>query len=114
MAKRRMFSKEITDSDKFLDMSKAAQLLYFHLGLNGDDDGFVGNPKNIMRSLGFNKKTLSELIDIGFVIPFESGVIVITHWMLHNYIQKDRYHKTIYQQEFESLECNKGTYTLKK
>ena len=114
MAKRRMFSKEIIDSDKFYDMSKEAQLLYFYLGMAGDDDGFVGNPKKIMKSLDIGGDALEELINNGFLIRFDTGVIVITHWPIHNYIQKDRYNKTMYQDEFKKLEKNKSGYILKK
>jgi len=111
MAQRRMFSKSITRTDKFLDMPQSAQNLYFHLGIEADDDGFV-SPKMIMRTLGSMDDDLSVLILKGFVIPFESGVLVITHWKENNYIQSDRYKPTIYQKELEELGWIGNVYKL--
>ena len=91
MAEKRMFAKTIIDSDMFLDMPVTAQLLYFHLCMRADDDGFINNPKRIMRDIRCSDDDMKVLITKDFVIPFESGVIVIKHWRLHNYIQKDRY-----------------------
>lgn len=91
MAEKRMFAKTIIDSDLFLDMPVTAQLLYFHLCMRADDDGFINNPKRIMRDVRCSDDDMKVLVAKDYVIPFESGVIVIKHWRLHNYIQKDRY-----------------------
>lgn len=99
MAERRMFAKQIVDSDAFLDMPLSAQALYFHLAMRADDDGFVNNPKKIQRMIGASDDDCKLLIMKRFVLAFESGVIVIKHWRIHNYIQKDRYKETAYQEE---------------
>ena len=100
MAERRMFAKTIIDSDAFLDMPHTTQLLYFHLSMRADDDGFINNPKNIMRMIGCKDDDLKILLTKKFLLPFESGVVVIKHWQIHNYIQKDRYHETKYKEEY--------------
>ena len=97
MAQRRMFSLQIVDTDKFLDLPTSAQALYFHLGMHADDDGFVASPKRIMRSVGCREDDLSILVVKEFVIPFDSGVIVITDWKLNNTLKNDRYKRTIRQ-----------------
>lgn len=113
MAERRMFSKTVIDSDVFSDMPLTTQALYFHLGMRADDDGFVNNPKKIQRSIGATADDMKLLVAKGFIIPFESGVIVITHWKQHNYIQKDRYHPTRHFQEKSQLMIDKaGQYTF--
>lgn len=99
MAERRMFAKTIIDSDAFLDMSLSTQALYFHLSMRADDDGFVNNPKKIQRMIGCGDDELKMLVAKKFIIPFESGVCVIKHWRIHNYIQKDRYKETVYKEE---------------
>lgn len=99
MAERRMFAKTIIDSDAFLDMPLSTQALYFHLSMRADDDGFINNPKKIQRMVGGSDDDLKLLIAKRFIIPFESGIVVIKHWKIHNYIQKDRYKPTIYQEE---------------
>ncbi|WP_196607111.1 hypothetical protein [Pectinatus frisingensis] len=110
-----MFAKKITDSDMFLDMPPTAQLLYFHLSIHGDDDGFINNPKSIMRNIGSHDDDMKLLIAKKFIIPFESGVIVITHWKIHNYIRNDRYHETDCKTEKSQLETDKNNiYTLNK
>ena len=86
MAKRRMFSQQITDSDAFLDMPLSAQALYFHLGMSADDDGFVNNPKRVQRVIGANEDDLKLLIAKNFIIAFDTGVMVIKHWKINNYI----------------------------
>ena len=103
MAERRMFAKSIIDSDAFLDMPLSAQALYFHLSMRADDDGFINNPKKIQRMVGASDDDCKLLIMKRFIITFESGVIVIKHWKIHNYIQKDRYKPTIYQEEKKQL-----------
>lgn len=104
MAEKRMFAKKIIDSDAFLDMPLSAQALYFHLNMRADDDGFVSNPKRIVGSIGASVDDLKVLLTNRYVIGFESGVIVITHWRLHNTLKADRYHPTDFQEEFSSLE----------
>ncbi|MDU2106229.1 DnaD domain protein [Clostridium sp.] len=99
MAERRMFAKTIIDSDAFLDMSLSTQALYFHLNMRADDDGFVNNPKKIQRMIGAGDDEMKMLIAKKFIIPFDSGVCVIKHWRIHNYIQKDRYKETVYKEE---------------
>ena len=99
MADKRMFAKTIIDSDAFLDMPLSTQCLYFHLNMRADDDGFINNPRKIQRMIGASIDDLRLLIAKNFVIPFESGVVVIKHWKIHNYIQKDRYKETVYKEE---------------
>ena len=103
MAERRMFAKTIIDSDAFLDMPLSAQSLYFHLAMRADDDGFINNPKKIQRMVGASDDDCKLLIAKRFIITFESGVIVIKHWRMHNYIQKDRYKPTLYKDEMSRL-----------
>lgn len=114
MAERRMFAKVIVTSDAFLDMPMSARCLYFTLGMFADDDGFVGNPKAIMRQCGASKDDLIVLLQKRYILAFESGVIVIKHWRMNNYLQKDRYKHTTYIEEFESLMIDeRGAYTEK-
>ena len=112
MAERRMFAKTIVTSDAFLDMPLSARCLYFTLGMFADDDGFVNNPKSIMRQVGACADDLNLLIAKRFTLAFDSGVIVIKHWRIHNYIQKDRYKETKYIEEKATLMLDeKGAYT---
>ena len=113
MAERRMFAKTIIDSDAFLDMPLSTQALYFHLSMRADDEGFVNNPKKIQRMIGATDGDAKELIRNNFIIVFDSGVIVIKHWKIHNYIRGDRIRSTPYQEERKSLEVKaNGAYTL--
>lgn len=96
MAERRMFAKTIVTSDEFLDMPATARCLYFTLGMFADDDGFVNSPKSVMRSIGSSTDDMNILIAKKYVLVFDCGVIVIKHWKVHNYIQKDRYNETKY------------------
>lgn len=113
MTERRMFAKKITESDAFLDMPSSTQMLYFHLSMNADDDGFVNNPKKIQRMCGASDDDFKLLIAKSFVLLFESGVIVIKHWKMHNYIQADRYRPTDYVEEKSMLGLKKNkAYTL--
>lgn len=113
MAQRRMFSLKVVDTDSFLDMSPTAQLLYFHLGMRADDDGFVSNPKRIQRMLGVPDDDVTVLATKGFIIPMAtSGVCVITHWPMNNLIKSDRHNPTIYQEEFTRLKIEHGTYII--
>ena len=112
MAQRRMFSKKIVETDFFMEMSPTAKLLYFYLNMSADDDGFVGNPKTIKLISGATDDDLKILIAKQFIIPFDSGVIVIKDWKIHNYIQKDRYNQTQYLDEKKQLLVEEnGTYT---
>jgi len=114
MAQKRMFSMKIIDADAFLDMPLSTQALYFHLSMRADDDGFIGNHKRIMRTIGSNEDELKLLLTKNFIIPFESGVCVIKHWKMHNYIQKDRYHPTSYIEEKAQLHTKDNhSYTLR-
>lgn len=103
MAERRMFAKTIVDSDAFLDMPMSARLLYYDLSMRADDDGFMNAPKKIMRMIGATQDDLSILALRKFIIPFESGVVVIKHWKIHNYIRKDTYNETKYKEEKATL-----------
>ena len=114
MSERRMFAKTIIDSDAFLDMPLSTQALYFHLSMRADDDGFVNNPKKIQRLIGCSDDDVKLLIAKSFIIPFDSGVVVIKHWRINNYIQKDRYKETVYQEEKAMLSVKSNSaYTLK-
>lgn len=112
MAERRMFAKTIIDSDAFIDMPLSTQALYFHLSMRADDDGFINNPKKIMRMIGASEDDLKLLTAKRFIIPFDSGIVVIKHWKIHNYIQKDRYKPTVYVDERRTLSLkDNGVYT---
>ena len=111
MADKRMFSLKIVDSDLFLDMPLSSQCLYFHLSMRADDDGFVNNPKKIIKIIGANDDDLKILIAKGFVIVFDQGIIVITHWKINNFIRKDRYKPTMYIEQKQQLyQTENGAY----
>lgn len=113
MAERRMYTKKITDSDAFTEMSSAAQALYFHLNQGADDDGFNNQVQMAMFKAHASTDDLKILMAKNFVIRFESGVIVIKHWRMHNTIRKDRYTPTNFQDELEQLGIKEnGAYTL--
>ena len=103
MAQKRMFDKSITNSDKFLEMPSSSQNLYFHLSMNADDDGFIDNWKSIMKMTGAKEDDLKVLVAKSYIIPFESGVIVIKHWRINNFLRKDRHNQTKYIDEYKSL-----------
>ena len=114
MAEKRMFTQKIIDSDPFLDMPLSTQALYFHLNMRADDDGFVNNPKRICRTIGASEDDLKLLLVKRFAIGFESGVLVIKHWRMHNTLRKDRYNPTQYQDEFARLDVkDNNAYTEK-
>ena len=102
MAERRMFAKTIIDSDAFLDMPMSARLLYYDLGMRADDDGFINSPKKIMRMIGASNDDVNILIARKFVIPFDSGVVVIKHWRINNYLRNDRYTVFRRKEQFRS------------
>lgn len=113
MAERRMFAKTIIDSDAFLDMPMSARLLYYDLSMRADDDGFVNSPKKIMRMVGATLDDLNILCVKKFIIPFDSGIVVIKHWKIHNYIRKDTYSETPYREELSMLSIDENkAYTL--
>lgn len=113
MAQRRMFSKEITSSDMFVDMPMSSQLLYYHLGMEADDEGFIGNAKMLSRAYGMNHDDLKILVAKGLIIQFETGVTVIKDWNINNKIRNDRIKRTIYEQEKSLLTVDtKGSYKL--
>lgn len=115
MANKRMFSKDVVRSDKFLTMPITSQALYFHLSMEADDDGLVGNPKTLVRYIGVNDDDLRILITKGFIIPLEEGVIVIRDWKINNFIRKDRYKPTIYIKQKEQIyQIENGAYILKE
>lgn len=109
MAERRMMAIRVIDEDAFLDLPSGARLLYYDLSMRADDDGFI-TPKKVMRLIGASQKDLDALIEAGFLISFESGVVAITHWRANNTIRKDRYNPTVYQEEFSQLAVNNGKY----
>ena len=112
MAERRMFTKKIIDSDAFLDMPLSTQALYFHLNMRADDDGFINNPKKIMRMIGASEDDLKVLRGKRFIIAFENGIVVIKHWRMHNLLRKDRYTETQYVEERKMLLLKEnGAYT---
>lgn len=112
MAERRMISKKIVcNDDRFIEMPLSAQALYFHLLIRADDEGFVGNPKSIIRTINASEDDFKILIAKRYVLAFDSGVIVIKHWKIHNYIQKDRFTETSYVEEKQTLGLDeKGSY----
>ena len=103
MAERRMFAKKITESDAFLEMPMSAQCLYFHLNMAADDDGFVNAPKKIMRMIGASEDDMRILIVKRFILAFDSGIIVVKHWRINNYLRRDRYTPTTYLDEKKAL-----------
>jgi hypothetical protein len=109
MANKRMFSLKVVDTDAFLDMPQSSQLLYYSLAMRADDDGFVSNPKKIMRMIGSQDDDYKVLIAKKFVIQFESGVCVIKHWLIHNLIRSDRYSETHYIREKAQLKIDGST-----
>jgi hypothetical protein len=114
MANKRMFSKDVVRTDRFLDMSLSAQALYFHLCMDADARGFV-SPKSIMRMINASQGDLSMLAQRGFVIPFESGVLVITHWCVNNNIREDREASSQFVEEYDRLCLSEvGYYQLQE
>lgn len=103
MANKRMFSIDVTETDTFLEMPLTAQALYFHLAMRGDDDGFVSNPRSIMRVTGCSENDLKTLAESRYIITFRSGVIVISDWKVNNYLRGDRYKPTTFQNELSML-----------
>ncbi|MCL5458056.1 replication protein [Loigolactobacillus coryniformis] len=113
MAQRRMFSKKITDTDSFMELPLSSQALYFHLNMHADDDGFISNAKTIVRMTGASTDDFKLLIAKQFIITFETGVIVIKDWRIHNYIRSDRYTKTVYSDEKGQLATDENGRYIK-
>jgi len=103
MPQRRMISLQIVDTDAFLEMPLSTQALYFHLVMRADDEGFVGNPNKISKLIGSNPDELKVLMSKRFILSFDSGIVVIKHWLIHNTIRMDRFNATHYQKELSSL-----------
>lgn len=115
MAEKRMFTKSVIDTDAFMSMPATAQCLYFHLAMRADDAGFVGNPQIIRRVVGSSEEDFQILLDKRYLLQFDSGVVVIKHWWMHNVIKNDRMRRTTYVEELDSLELDdKNAYTEKK
>lgn len=114
MANKRMINRNLIESDKFIELSHAAQVLYFCLILRADDDGFLQFSKRILRVFGVEEDNLQELLDKNLIIKFDSGVVAITHWSLHNSIRKDRYKPTVWQEEKSQLIDNGNGYERRK
>ena len=113
MAERRMFAKSILSSDEFIDLPIRSRLLYIDLAMQADDDGMINNARSILRMNGMTDEDLQPLIEKGFLITFDSGILVIRHWRVHNLIRSDRYKKTAYQKEFDQLTLQPDkTYAL--
>lgn len=114
MARRRMFSLDIVDSDQFTDLPTIARLLYYELGVRADDDGFVGNPRKITRFAECSEEDIKTLEDKGFIYMFDSGVLAIRHWTVNNQLRNDRYHETYFKNEKNMIgvNLNNKTYYL--
>lgn len=113
MAKKRMFDKEVVGTDAFTDMPASSQALYFHLGMNADDDGFVGNPKSTQRQCGASDDDMRVLILKQYIIAFDSGVVLMKHWNINNFIRKDRYKPTTHIKEKSLIVlCDDNSYGI--
>lgn len=111
MARRRMFSLKVIDTDNFLDMSVSARELYFQFGMRADDDGFIGNPKQIMKMIGASDDDFRVLIAKNFIIPMATnGVCIITHWKVNNFIRPDRYEETQFKEEKARIQLVDSKY----
>lgn len=108
MAQRRMLSKQITETDAFLDLPLSSQALYLHLIMNADDDGFLGNARTVLRMVGGSNDDFKLLAAKQFIIVFNDGITVIKDWRIHNYIQKDRYRSTMYSEHKKELSVDKN------
>lgn len=114
MAQKRMFDKNITCDDDFLELSAKAQALYFHIGMIADDDGLTKNYKLYMKALDADENDLNSLVDKNFLYRFNSDIIVVKHWLINNTVRKDRYRETIYKDEYNQLEiAPNGEYIIK-
>lgn len=112
MANRRMFSVDIVCTDKFLEMPASSQALYLQLGMKADDDGFVSAPKQITRMTNASEDDFRILVSKGYIIPFDSGIIVIKDWKVNNYLRRDRYTETRHLKEKSALEIVDDVYVI--
>ncbi len=99
MARRRMFNLDLATADQFMNLSAGAQSFYFQLNLHADDEGFVAGARRLSLFCGTTEEDLQNLADIGYIIQFESGVVLITHWHIHNTIRKDRFMPSLHRKE---------------
>lgn len=112
MAERRMFSRSIVESGKFIEMPKSAQALYFHLCMHSDDDGVISSAKGVMRFVNCKPKDLKTLVENGYLLDVGNDLYVVSHWTLNNQIRADRYKTTIYQEALKGLRSTKFGYEL--
>lgn len=113
MARKRMFRLDVLETDAFMEMPLTTQALYFHLNLRADDDGFIGNPNQIVKLIGAGTDDLKLLIAKRFVIAFEDGVIVIKHWRMHNTLSSYRYKETNFIEDKAMLKIKENkAYSL--
>ena len=113
MAKRRMLSIPILETDKFYKLTAASQAFYVHLNLNADDDGVVDKVNLIMGQMHLRRKCYQELVDGGYIIELEEGLIVITHWHQHNQIRKERYIRGEHLERLSSLSLQENGRFIK-
>lgn len=114
MAQRRMFAKNVVETDDFYDLTVQAQTLYFHLCMTADDDGFTKSKRSVLKLLNLNDSAYDELLASNYIIDFPTGVCCIIHWKMSNCIQKDRYTKTVYNNELSMIESINGVYQEKE
>lgn len=112
MAEKRMFSRELVESDDFLDLPLSAQALYLHICMEADDDGFVNNANRIRRVVGATQEDYQTLFDRGYLIQMSNGLVVVAHWRICNTIRKDRRKPTVYQSEYKKLKICDNVYML--
>lgn len=109
-----MFSKEVIETDWFTDMPATTQLLYIHLSMDADDDGFVTNTKMAMMNAHASKDDLAILTAKNYVITLEQGLYLIKHWRQNNYLRSDRYKKSAFADRLADFDQKTdGSYTLK-
>lgn len=111
MAQKRMFDKRITDSDRFMDLPNSSKALYFLAGMSADDRGFF-QPRRLQKMCGFTDDDFKVLIAKKYLIPFESGVMVITDWNKNNWLDKRRINETEYIDELNLLNLINEKYEL--
>ena len=109
-----MFNSRITESDAFINLPLGAQVLYFHLCMHADDDGFVDNLKTMIAITNTSIEDFEALCDKGYMIKLDDNINVITHWKVHNYMAKDRYRPSMYVKYKEMLELDAGKAYYKK
>ncbi len=114
MANRRMFNKNVIETEWFTDMPATTQLLYIHLSMDADDDGFVTNTKMAMVNAHASKDDMAILVAKKYVIQVERGLYLIKHWRQNNYLRNDRYKPSDYSDRLALFDQKEdGSYTLK-